>query len=76
MEKLANEVVNELSRRYYSAKILQAIHDDRRKRLLAYKDIEDMEVEYPDIEDMMEVEYPDMDIKVDELCLQFEKLSL
>ena len=40
-------------------------------------EVEDMEVDYPDVEmEDMEVDYPDMDKQVNELCSQFERLSL
>ena len=59
-------------RRDYLAKIVDAVKEDLRSR-----SEEDMEVDYPDVEvEDMEVDYPDMDKQVDELCSQFERLSL
>ena len=47
-------------RRDYLAKIVDAVKEDLRSRS----------------EEDMEVDYPDMDKQVDELCSQFERLSL
>ena len=61
----------------FSQNISEAVKRDLKSRSEVYNAITDMEVEYPNTcEEVMEVEYPDMEKQMDELCLQFEKLSI